>query len=115
MKKILLLTLLAFLAINFYSCLCECRCSKDSGCHLITIKLRANDSLIQGKFCAVSYYLENKPMRDSIANFLKKYESTGTVIGRRDSIYKIEEPIDGLNCDEIKPYTDKGYDCQCAK
>ncbi|MEI6488414.1 MAG: hypothetical protein WCP52_05600 [Bacteroidota bacterium] len=111
----LLLSCVVLLAID--SCSCDCACTRNLGCKILTVKRNSNSSVIITKmYCSqtITNFAADKAIQDSVSKFTAKYQTDSTTVFVRDSVYK-NERYDKLKCKETSGYENNGFSCDCAK
>jgi hypothetical protein len=110
---------ISFLLV-LYSCRCDCQCSKNLGCAVLTVRkvngITITDTVIATKtYCSTNDYYTDQSLQDSILAFKKQYNTDKSTVYVKDSIYKQYETIEHVKCGGTYQYTNQGYGCSCAK
>lgn len=121
MEKRLLVSI-ALLAIlpTIYSCYCDCQCSKDLGCAILTVRkvngMTLTNTVITTKmFCSQTDYYTDQALQDSVLTFKARYNTDTSKVDVKDSIYQQYDRMQNVKCGGTDKYISQGYGCSCAK
>ena len=119
-RRLPAIIILAAILLTFYSCECDCECSKDLGCAILTVKKVSGMTLINTvittrTFCSQSDYYTDQALRDSVLAFQRRHNTDSSRVEVKDSIYQQYERIENVKCGGTDQYLSQGYGCSCAK